>query len=116
MNKAILTGRTVKELELRSTQNGTPMVRFTLAVERIKSKEKGTDFVPCIAYGKVAELLYQYVRKGQKIGITGQIKTGSYEKDGKKIYTCDIIVDELEFLETKKVSESPIQSDSDLPF
>ena len=116
MNKAILTGRTVKELELRTTQSGTSKVRFTLAVERIKSKEKGTDFVPCIAYGKIAELLHQYVRKGQKIGIVGQIQTGSYDKDGRKIYTCDVIVNELEFLEAKKVSESPVRSDGDLPF
>ena len=115
MNKTILSGRTVKELELRKTQGGTSVIRFTLAVDRRK-KDDGTDFIQCVAYGKVAELMDRYVRKGHKVGIIGHIQTGRYDKDGKTIYTSDVVIDEVEFLETKKVSESPIQSDADLPF
>ena len=115
MNKTILTGRTVKELELKTTQQGNSVVRFTLAVDRRK-KDDGTDFISCVAYGKVAELLERYVRKGQKIGLVGHIQTGKYEKDGKTVYTTDVIMDELEFLEKKSTDYSPVQSDGDLPF
>ncbi len=116
MNKSVLIGRTVKEIELRTTQGGTSMVRFTLAVPRRKKDE--SDFIPCVAYGKIAELLNQYVRKGHKIGVVGHIQTGSYDKDGKKVYTSDVIVDELEFLESKKQQDdfTPIEDDRDLPF
>lgn len=120
MNKTILTGRLTKDVEMKSTQNGTKIVRFTLAVDRkqSKDKEKSADFISCVAYAKVAELVNQYCRKGHKIGIIGHIQTGSYERDGKRIYTTDVIVDELEFLESKKQSEefTPIDDDGDLPF
>ena len=120
MNKTILTGRLTKDVEMKSTQNGTNLVRFTLAVERKKSKEKDktADFISCIAYARIAELVNQYCKKGHKIGIIGHIQTGSYEKDGKRIYTTDIIVDELEFLESKKQSDEyvPVVDDGELPF
>jgi single-strand DNA-binding protein len=120
MNRTILTGRLTKDVEMRSTQNGTHIVRFTLAVDRkSKEKDKSADFISCVAYAKVAELVNQYVKKGHKIGIIGHIQTGSYERDGKRVYTTDVIVDELEFLESKKQSDeefTPIEDDGDLPF
>lgn len=115
MNRIFLTGRTVKELELKSTQGGTYVCKFTLAVDR-RGKDKGTDFVPCVAFGKLAELLNQYVSKGNKIGVIGHLQTGSYDRDGKKVYTADVILDELEFLEKKSENFTPIQNDGDLPF
>lgn len=115
MNKSVITGRTVKELELRKTQGGTSVIRFTLAVDRRK-KDDGTDFIQCVAYGKVAELMDRYVRKGHKVGIIGHIQTGRYDKEGKTIYTTEVIVDELEFLEKKQSDDfTPVES-ADLPF
>lgn len=122
MNKTILTGRLTKDVEMKSTQNGTQIVRFTLAVDRKQSKdkekEKSADFISCVAYARIAELVHQYCRKGHKIGIIGHIQTGSYERDGKRVYTTDVIVDELEFIESKKQSEEfvPVVEDQDLPF
>ena len=123
MNKTILTGRLTKDVEMKSTQNGTHIVRFTLAVDRkSKEKDKSADFISCVAYAKLAELVHQYCKKGHKIGIIGNIRTGSYEKDGQRIYTTDVIVDELEFLEKKQTSQetseefTPIGDDEDLPF
>lgn len=112
MNKVELTGRTTKELELRSTQGGTNLVRFTLAVDRRK-KDDGADFIGCIAYGNVAEVMARYVKKGHKIGVVGHIRTGKYEKDGKAVYTSDVVVDEMEFLEKK---EEPSNVDDNAPY
>lgn len=115
MNKIDIIGRTVKEIELRKTQGGTSMVKFTLAVPRRKREE--TDFISCVAYGKTAEIIERYVRKGNRIAVSGHLQTGSYEKEGRKIYTADVIVDEVEFLE-KKNEEGfvTVEDDADLPF
>ena len=121
MNKTILTGRTTKDIELRTTQSGTSVVRFSLAVQR-KKKDDGADFISCVAYGKIAEVIDRYIHKGDKIGLSGHIQTGSYEKNGTKVYTTDVIVDELEFLEGKKAESqqddfTPIDdTGEDLPF
>ena len=118
MNKTILTGRTTKEIELKTTQNGTNIARFTLAVNRRK-KDDGADFINCVAYAKVAELLSQYVHKGDRIGVVGRIQTGSYEKDGHKIYTTDVIVEEFDFQESKRQEKEefvPVVDGKDLPF
>ena len=120
MNRVILIGRLTKDVEMRSTQSGTNIVRFTLAVDRkqSKDKDKSADFISCIAYAKLAGVVNQYCHKGSKIAVMGHIQTGSYEKDGKRIYTTDIIVDELEFLESKKQSDEyvPVVDDGELPF
>ena len=101
MNKTFLIGRLTADPELRETQAGKSVCRFTLAVDRLK-KDDGADFISCTAWGKTAENLCKYLGKGAKIAVAGRIQTGSYEKDGRKIYTTDIIVNELEFLEGKK--------------
>ena len=100
MNRVFLIGRNTKIMELRTTGTGNSIVRFTLAVDRRKKDE--TDFISCVAYGKTAELMSRYVDKGHRIGIAGHIQTGSYDKNGTKIYTTDVIVDEVEFLEPKE--------------
>lgn len=105
MNIAILTGRLTKEPSITAT-NTTTVARFTLAVDR-KFKKDGdqADFISCVAFGKSAESIEKYVTKGTKINLVGKIQTGSYEKDGRKVYTTDVIVDNWEFCESKKSSE-----------
>lgn len=117
MNRTVLVGRITKPVELRSTTAGKSIVRFSLAVPRRK-RDDGADFVNCVAFDKVAELMAQYVHKGDRIGISGRIQTGSYERNGSKIYTTDVIADEIEFMEQRKEEETftPIVEDQDLPF
>lgn len=122
MNKCIIIGRLTKDIDVRSSQSGTSVAKFTVAVDR-RTKEKETDFINCTAFGKTAEVLQKYVRKGHRIGIVGHIQTGSYEKDGHKVYTTDVIVDDIEFLEKKDDSAPVIKEDefadvsaTDLPF
>lgn len=110
MNRTILIGRLTKDIDVRSSQSGTSVAKFTVAVDR-RTKEKETDFINCTAFGKTAEVLQKYVRKGHRIGIVGHIQTGSYEKDGHKVYTTDVIVDEIEFLEKKDDAPEPSLDD-----
>ena len=100
MNKAILVGRLTRDPEMRDTQGGTKVARFALAIDR-RGKDAGTDYPSCVAFGKTAELVGQYLRKGNRAGVVGRIQTGSYERDGHKVYTTDVICDEVEFLETR---------------
>lgn len=105
MNRVCLIGNTTKAVEVRYTQKGMAIANFTLAIRREIKKEDGTydsDFINCVAYGKQAEALSKYIDKGNTIGIEGHIQTGSYEKDGKKIYTTDIVVEKIQFLYSKK--------------
>ena len=137
MNKVIEIGRLTKDPEIRYSQgeNTTCVARYTLAVDR-KFKQEGqpnADFINCIAFGKLGEFAEKYLHKGVKIAVTGRIQTGSYtNKDGQKVYTTDVVVEEQEFCESKSQSNSqpqPIQSndnswmsipdnldDSSLPF
>ena len=100
MNQVILTGRLTLDAELRRTQNGKSVVSFTLAVSQ--GKDKPSDFINCVAWEKTAELISQYVKKGHMLGVIGKVSTRSYEdKDGKKVYVTEILVREIEFLESK---------------
>ena len=104
INKVFLIGRLTNEPELRESQKGTKQTKFTVAVNRLK---EGTDFINCIARYKTAELIGKYLHKGNQIALEGKIQTGSYEKDGKKVYTTDIIVTNLTFIGgAKKESDS----------
>lgn len=112
MNKIILTGRTTKDAEVR--YNGeNAIASFTMAVDR-KFKQEGrpdADFIRCVSFGKQAEFAEKYLHKGIKILVTGRLQTGSYDdKDGKKIYTTDVIVEEIEFCESKKASQESTPS------
>ena len=104
MNKFLGIGRLVKDVELRFTTTNTKVAKFTLAINRETKNKEGnyeSDFLNCLAFGKQAETISEYLNKGDKISIEGHIQTGSYEKDGKRIYTTDIIVDKVQFLERK---------------
>lgn len=108
MNKVILMGRLTKDPDMRG--EGTSLVaRYTLAVDRRYQKdgEQQTDFISCVAFGKGAEFAEKYLKKGTKIVVCGRIQTGSYtNKDGAKIYTTDVIVEEHDFAESKNSSGS----------
>ena len=106
MNKVILMGRLTRDPEVRygSGQNATAVARYTLAVDRKFSceGEATTDFIGCVAFGKSAEFAEKYFRQGTKILVTGRIQTGSYtNRDGRKVYTTDVVVEEQEFAESK---------------
>ena len=107
MNKAILMGRLTRDPEVRYTQgeNQMAIARYTLAVDRRFNRNGDditADFISCVAFGKAGEFAERYFRKGTKIAVTGRIQTGSYtNKDGVKVYTTDVVVEEQEFAESK---------------
>ena len=119
MNKVILTGRLCAEPEIRYTtgENQTAVARYTLAVDRKfkRDGEQSADFISCVAFGKQGEFAEKYLHKGIKIAVEGRLQTGSYEKDGRKVYTTDIAVENHEFCESKAVSEQNRQSDDFSP-
>ena len=100
-NKVFLTGRVTREWEIRATSSGTTIARNSIAVDSGYGDNKRTDFINLTAFGKTAETLEKYGFKGQKLLIEGRIQTGSYEKDGVKHSTTDIIIDRSEFLSFK---------------
>lgn len=103
MNLVNLTGRLTKDIDLKKTQNGMSVIKFTLAVNRRfkKDGEQQADFISCVAWDKAAEIMYQYVGKGSQIGLTGRLQTGSYDRDGQKVYTTDVVVEQFDFLESR---------------
>lgn len=141
MNNVNILGRLTRDVDLRMTNSNLAVGRFNVAVDRKLSKEKRqeaeknnqptADFINCIAFGKTAEIIGQYFGKGNKIAVTGHIQTGSYEKDGQRIYTTDVVVDSFDFVESNSNSTNNNQGysnpadlgmsaqesfDSDLPF
>ena len=117
MNKIILMGRLVRDPDVRYSNgaNGsTAVARYTLAVDR-KFKQEGqqtADFINCIAFGKLGEFAEKYLHKGVKIAIAGRIQTGSYtNKDGQKVYTTDVVVEEQEFCESKASNQQSQNND-----
>lgn len=106
MNKVCLTGRTTKDIELKYNQNNVAITSFNLAVTRKFKNQNGeyeSDFINCIAYKSTAELLNKYVKKGDLLGIEGRIQTRNYEdKDGKRVYVTEVIVDSIDFLQSRK--------------
>ena len=112
MNKVILMGRIVRDADVRYSNgaNGsTAVAKYTLAVDR-KFKQDGqptADFINCVAFGKLGEFAEKYLHKGVKIAVVGRIQTGSYtNKDGQKVYTTDVVVEEQEFCESKSNQQS----------
>lgn len=137
MNTWVGVGRLTRDPELRYTQSGKEVASFTLAIDRRRSADgkQQADFIPCIAWEKTAEVISQYATKGQKIAIEGRIQTRSYEaQDGSKRYVTEVVVQSMEFCESKREATSggtssttsPVQqdmfggsraaSDSDIPF
>lgn len=131
MNKVILVGRLTRDPETRQAGE-TLVTRFSLAVDR-RFKKAGdetspsADFPSCVAFGKTAEFINKYFKQGVKMALEGRLQTGSYEKDGVKHYTTDVIAEQVEFAESKKAEDNPPPSngewaempegiENDLPF
>ena len=110
MNKVILMGRLTRDPEVRYSQGeqATAIARYTVAVDRRFRRDgdsQTADFIGCVAFGRQAEFAEKYLRKGTKIALTGRIQTGSYtNRDGQKVYTTDVVVEEQEFAESKAAS------------
>ena len=109
MNKVILMGRLTRDPEIRYSQGerSTAVARYSLAVNRTfkRDGDPDADFINCVAFGRQAEFAEKYLRKGTKIALTGRIQTGSYtNRDGQKVYTTDVVVEEQEFAESKAAS------------
>lgn len=130
MNKVELIGRLTRDPDVRysTTKNGEQIciARYTLAIDR-KGKDAGADFISCVAFGKSGEFTEKYLKQGTKIGISGRIQTGSYtNKDGKKVYTTDVVAEEHYFCESKGENQPEAPEDGfisipkgieeDLPF
>lgn len=112
INLCVLIGRTTRDIDLRRTGNGTAVASFTLAVNRDFKTNDGqeADFIQCVAWKKTAELLDQYVHKGDRIAINGSIRTRNYEDShGRTVYVTEVLVNHVEFIETKN---REMQSDS----
>lgn len=110
MNVTILQGRLTRDPDIRYTQGANPfaVARYTLAVDRPKRQdgEQGTDFISCVAFRGRAEFAEKYLKQGMKITIRGHIQTGSYtNRDGNKVYTTDVVVDEHDFCESRNASQ-----------
>ena len=111
MNKVILIGRLTRDPEVRYSQGAEPLAiaRYTLAVDRRGRRDANSDqtadFISCVAFGRNGEFAEKYLKQGTKIAVTGRIQTGSYtNKDGNKVYTTDVVVEEHEFVESKASS------------
>lgn len=124
--KVIGNGRLVKDVELKQTTSGTRVGSFSIAVNRKYNDKEETSFFNCVAFGKTAEIIAQYVKKGHRISIDGRLVQRSWEKDGQKRSTVEIVVENFQFLESRKgvesmgeqvdsVPDNPF-SDSEIPF
>ena len=115
MNKVILMGRLTRDPEVRYSagENALAIARYTLAVDRRfrRDGEATADFISCVSFGRTAEFAEKYFRQGLKIAVTGRIQTGSYtNRDGVKVYTTEVVVEEQEFAESKNASSANTQS------
>ena len=112
MNKVILMGRLTRDPEVRYAQGDNPLAiaRYTLVVDRRQARsnsgdDQTADFINCVAFGRTGEFAERYLRKGTKIAVTGRIQTGSYtNKDGVRVYTTEVVVEEHEFAESRNAS------------
>jgi single-strand DNA-binding protein len=107
INRVVLVGRLTRDPELRKTQTGKSVSSFTIAINRGFGDNAKTDFIRCVAWEKTADILTQYTKKGSLIGLDGRIQSGEYDdKDGKRVYTQDVVVDTLQLLESKSSATS----------
>ena len=109
MNRVVLVGRLVRDPDVRALNDGKTVSKFTVAVDRRfknKNGEKEADFIPVVVFGKPAEFVAEYVKKGNMVSVSGRITTGSYEKEGRKIYTTEITADEVNSIGSKKDNQA----------
>ena len=129
MNQVILSGRITKEIDVKYTTSQMAVARFSLALDRGKDKDgkdRGADFPSCIAFGRTAEALERFSGKGLRVTVIGHLQTGSYEKNGQKFYTTDVIADRIEIIDWKNNASQGqpaeaepsgfSQLDEDIPF
>ena len=117
MNKVALIGRLTRDPDVRYSQGGEPIAiaRFTLAVNR-RTKNRDADFISCVAFGKSGEFVEKYFHKGIKVAVIGRIQTGSYDsKDGHKVYTTDVVCEELDFCESKQKQNADADGFMNIP-
>ena len=117
MNKVALIGRITRDPDVRYSQGGEPMAiaRFTLAVDR-RTKNRDADFISCVAFGKSGEFVEKYFHKGMRVAVIGRIQTGSYDnKDGHKVYTTDVVCEELDFCESKQKQNADADGFMNIP-
>ena len=117
MNRVELIGRLTRDPELRYTSSNIATTRFSLAVNRPfqgQNGEQGTDFINIVVWRKQAENVKKYCTKGSLVAVEGRIQTGSYEKDGQRIFTTDVVADSVQFLESKSQSQSRLDNQSDV--
>ena len=113
MNRVELIGRLTRDPELRYTSSNIATARFSLAVNRpfqSQNGEQGTDFINIVVWRKQAENVKKYCTKGSLVAVEGRIQTGSYEKDGQRVFTTDVVADSVQFLETKAQSQNRVES------
>lgn len=118
MNKVELVGRLTKDVDIRYTDGGSSIARFSIACDRrFKTEGQPTaDFINCVAFGKTAEFVEKYFSKGARIGLTGRIQTGSYtNNDNQKVYTTDVVVEEVEFVESKAQADAQARDNASKP-
>lgn len=107
MNRVVLMGWLTKDPDVRYSKEQMAIARYTLAVDR-RSRDKETDFISCVVFGKGGEFAEKYLHKGMKIAVSGRIQTGSYtNKEGRKVYTTEVVVDDQEFAESKNAERQP---------
>lgn len=116
MNKVELIGRLTKDPEVKLTTNQTAYCNFTVAVDRRfkdKDGQRQSDFINCVAWKQTADFINKYFHKGSRIGLCGSIQTRSYEKDGQKVFITEVLVDEVEFVESKTEAKEAAQPKKD---
>ena len=117
--RVVINGRLTKDVEIKQTTSGTSVGSFSIAVNRKYNDKEETSFFNCVSFGKTAEIIAQYVKKGHRIGIDGRLVQRSWEKDGQKRSTVEIVVENFQFLESRKGAGSmgeQVDSVPDNPF
>ena len=115
MSSVVLIGRLTRDPEVRYTESQLAVARFSIAINRVPGRDgqdRGADFPNIVVFGKQAENCERFLTKGRQVAIQGHIQTGSYEKDGRKVYTTDVVADRVEFLEWGDRSQSSSQGSS----
>ena len=125
MNKVILTGRFGADVDTRYTQSGTAVANVNLATTEYAKGEKKTEWHRLVMFGKTAELAAEYTGKGSQVGVEGRLQTRKWEKDGQTRYTTEVVVDRIEFLDSKQKGDEPpvsreapgpVDDDEQIPF
>ena len=115
INRVVLVGRLTKDVEVRKTQSGISFTRFTLACDRRVSRDSNqptADFISCLAWDQRADFLGQYAKKGNVVAVDGRIQTGSYDRNGQRVYTTDVVADTVRLIQDRSKTSTNITEDS----